>query len=119
MTIDDLILIKDNNFCDLDESNKKQLYKTYIELVTEDDVDEFTNICKSISEDVFIKGKDEYGSKWEMNAKSLLNSLLMKEIIKNKKTKHSTQCWLEYNLCGVWKRYLFFDFKIYKIKLKV
>lgn len=85
MTIDDLILIKDNNFCDLDESNKKQLYKTYIELVTEDDVDEFTNICKSISEDVFIKGKDEYGSKWEMNAKSLLNSLLMKEIIKNKK----------------------------------
>lgn len=69
----------------LEEMDGEKVYRTYIELVTENDVDEFTNICKTVSEEVMIKGLDENGCKWEMSAKSLLNSLIMKEIIRNKK----------------------------------
>lgn len=52
-------------------------YKTYINLNTKQEIEEFTNICSKIEEDVMIKGLDEYGVHWELNAKSLLCSLIM------------------------------------------
>ena len=52
------------------EETNKRIYKTYIELVTTDDVDEFTNICKTIKEDVKVKGLDENGCDWCLSAKS-------------------------------------------------
>lgn len=56
---------------------EKRLYRTYIELNTGSDVEEFVNICSQIPEDVTMKGVDEYGCEWSLNAKSLLCSLLM------------------------------------------
>jgi len=53
------------------------MYRTYIELNTSKDVAEFTNICSSIPEEVTLKGKDEFGYEWSLNAKSLLCSLIM------------------------------------------
>jgi hypothetical protein len=53
------------------------IYKTYIELNTTQEIEEFTNICSQIEEDIVIKGLDEYGAPWQLNAKSLLCSLVM------------------------------------------
>lgn len=60
-------------------TNDKRLYKVYIELNTGSDVDEFTNICKTIPEEVIVKGLDENGCDWYLSAKSLFCSLIMKE----------------------------------------
>lgn len=53
------------------------LYRTYIELNTGKEVEEFVNMCSQIQEDVTLKGKDEYGRDWSLNAKSLFASLVM------------------------------------------
>lgn len=53
------------------------MYRTYIELNTSSDVVEFTSVCSSIPEEVMLKGKDEFGCEWSLNAKSLLCSLVM------------------------------------------
>ena len=53
------------------------MYRTYIELNTGSDVAEFTNICSNVVEPVTLRGKDEYGCEWSLNAKSLLCSLVM------------------------------------------
>lgn len=53
------------------------MYKIYIELTSSRDVEEFVNICSQIPEEVTMKGKDEYGHDWSLNAKSLLCSLVM------------------------------------------
>lgn len=55
----------------------KTMYRTYIELNTSSDVVEFTNICSNIPEEVTLRGKDEFGHDWFLNAKSLLCSLVM------------------------------------------
>lgn len=57
--------------------NEKKLYRIYIELNSSSEIEEFVNICSGIPEDVTMKGKDEYGRDWSLNAKSLLCSLIM------------------------------------------
>ena len=59
--------------------NNKKMYRVYIELNTGKEVDEFTNICKNIPEEVIVKGLDENGCDWSLSAKSLFCSLIMKE----------------------------------------
>ena len=55
----------------------KRVYRIYIELNTSSEVAEFVDICSKIPEDVIMRGKDEYGCDWFLNAKSLLCSLVM------------------------------------------
>lgn len=57
--------------------NEKRLHRTYIELNTTGEIEEFVNICSKIPEEVMMRGKDEYGCEWSLNAKSLLCSLIM------------------------------------------
>lgn len=59
--------------------DNKKLYRVYIELNSGSEVDEFTNICKTIPEEVTVKGLDENGCDWSLSAKSLFCSLIMKE----------------------------------------
>lgn len=53
------------------------VYRVFIELNTGSEVEEFVSICSQIPEDVILRGKDEYGHDWFLNAKSLLASLVM------------------------------------------
>jgi hypothetical protein len=53
------------------------MYKIYVELNTSKDIAEFVDICSKIQEDVTMRGKDEYGCDWSLNAKSLLCSIIM------------------------------------------
>lgn len=57
--------------------NAKRIYRIFIELNTSKEVKEFVDICSQIPEDVIMRGKDEYGCDWSLNAKSLLCSLIM------------------------------------------
>ena len=57
--------------------DEKRLHRTYIELNTGSDVKEFVDICSQVEEDVILRGKDEYGFEWSLNAKSLFCSLIM------------------------------------------
>ena len=68
--------------------NSKKLYRVYIELNTGSEVDEFTNICKTIPEEVIVRGLDENGSDWYLSAKSLFCSLVMKAKLQ-KHRKHT------------------------------
>lgn len=51
--------------------------KYEIELVTKQDVQDFTKIVQKVDCDVRLKGKDENGSPWELSAKSMLCVLLI------------------------------------------
>lgn len=53
------------------------IHRTYIELNTGSEIEEFVNICSKIPEDVILRGKDENGCDWSLSAKSLLCSLVM------------------------------------------
>ena len=57
--------------------DEKRLHRTYIELNTSSEIEEFVNICSKIPEEVMMRGKDEYGNDWYLNAKSLFCSLIM------------------------------------------
>ena len=46
--------------------------KYEIELITEQDVQEFTKLVQSVDCDVRLMGKDEHGNPWELSAKSML-----------------------------------------------
>lgn len=61
---------------------------TVIELVTVQDVKEFTDIAKSVKDyDVDLYGKDENGNDWCLSAKTLYDSLTRsKRESSNKKT---------------------------------
>ena len=69
----------------MNEINNKKPYRIYIELNSGNEVDEFTNICKSIPEEVTVKGLDENGCNWSLSAKSLLCSLIMKHKLQKKR----------------------------------
>ena len=56
---------------------EKNLYRVYLELNTDEEINEFTDICKSIPEEVMVRGKDENGCDWYLSAKSLFCSLIM------------------------------------------
>ena len=51
--------------------------KYKIDLTTLQDVQEFTQIVQKVTGDVRVSGKDEYGSHWELSAKSALCVLLL------------------------------------------
>ena len=51
--------------------------KYKVELTTLEDVKEFTRIVQSVKEEVRISGMDEYGSRWELSAKSMLCVFLL------------------------------------------
>ena len=51
--------------------------KYKIELTTLDDVKEFTQLVQTAEGDVRLIGKDEYGSAWELSAKSALCVFLL------------------------------------------
>ena len=56
--------------------------KVYIELVTSSDVEEFCRLCNTVdSHDIYVKGFDEFGKPWQMNAKSFLGTLTLTAII--------------------------------------
>lgn len=56
--------------------------KVKIELVTSADVNEFCELCKTVKDhDVYIKGFDEFGKPWQMNAKSFLGTLALTAVI--------------------------------------
>ena len=57
--------------------NENQKYRVYIELNTEEDIEEFTKICSKIPEEVMLRGKDENDCEWYLSAKSLLCSIVM------------------------------------------
>ncbi len=54
------------------------MYRVYIELNTDSEIEEFTEICSKVHSEVTVRGKDEHGSEWMLSAKSLLCSLVMK-----------------------------------------
>lgn len=54
-----------------------QIFKTRVEFSNTREVEEFTNICLQIPEDVVVKGFDEHGHEWSLSAKSLFCSLVM------------------------------------------
>lgn len=63
----------------------KLTYKVRIELVTSEDVKEFSALCKTIKDhDIDIKGFDEFGKPWQMNAKSFLGTLALTAAIAKK-----------------------------------
>ena len=51
------------------------MHRYVLELVTVDDVKEFTEAVSGVKSDVRLTGKDENGNKWELSGKSLLCSL--------------------------------------------
>ena len=51
--------------------------KCEIELITSQDVMEFTKIVQKVPCDVRLSGKDEHGAPWELSAKSMLCVLLL------------------------------------------
>lgn len=68
--------------------NNKKLYRVYIELNTGSEVDEFTNICRRVPEEITVRGLDENGCDWSLSAKSLFCSLIMKEKLQQNR-KHT------------------------------
>ena len=63
--------------------------KYEIELITAQDVQEFTKLVQSVDCDVRLMGKDEHGNPWELSAKSMLCVLLLGGHIQNR--LHSEQ----------------------------
>ncbi len=57
-----------------------------IELVTAQDVKEFTQICQGVDAEVRVIGKDEHGSPWELSAKSLFCSLILSAQVQMKRS---------------------------------
>ena len=55
------------------------MYNYKVDLPTLTDVEKFTQIVKSVPEDVRLIGKDENGCDWDISAKSLLCSLIMSQ----------------------------------------
>ncbi len=72
-----------------------------IELVTAQDVKEFTSICQGVDVDVRVIGKDENGNPWELSAKSLFCSLILSAQVqmKRKHTAHDVDWKTIYCVC--------------------
>lgn len=58
--------------------SNEMTYRARLELVTSDDINEFCELCKTVKDhDIYIKGFDEFGRPWVMNAKSMLGTLAL------------------------------------------
>jgi len=69
----------------MENTNEKHLYRTYIALNSDSDIEEFVSICTKIPYEVIVRGKDENDSEWMLSAKSLLCSLVMKANLQRKR----------------------------------
>ena len=68
----------------------KPKMRAVIELVTTQDVQEFTELVKTVDCDVRLVGKDENGHDWNLSAKSLFGSLILASHAKeNAKREHN------------------------------
>lgn len=67
------------------------LYRTYIELNTASEVEEFISICSKIPSEVTVSGKDENGCDWSLSAKSFLCVLVMNARLQNKQKQMAQQ----------------------------
>ena len=66
-------------------------YRAKVELVTSSDVKEFSELCKTVeNHDIYIKGFDEDGRPWQMNAKSFLGTIALTAAIEER-NKHKEQ----------------------------
>ena len=60
-------------------------YRAKVELVTSSDVKEFSELCKTVEDhDIYIKGFDEDGRPWQMNAKSFLGTIALTAAIEER-----------------------------------
>ena len=64
------------------------MYRYHIELNTNSEIEEFSDIGSTIPPEVMLKGEDEHGSAWTLSAKSLLCSVVMSAKLK-KHRKHT------------------------------
>jgi hypothetical protein len=62
--------------------------KVALELVTVEDVKNFTNLAQTVDCDVRLTGKDENGNDWNLSAKSLYGSLILTSSLQ-KDRKHT------------------------------
>ena len=67
------------------------MYRTYIELNTASEIEEFVDICSKIPSEVIVNGKDENGSDWSLSAKSFLCVLVMNARLQNKQKQMAQQ----------------------------
>ena len=65
--------------------SNEMTYRARLELVTSDDINEFCELCKTVEDhDIYIKGFDEFGRPWAMNAKSMLGTLALTTAMERK-----------------------------------
>ena len=63
------------------------MHRYHVELNTSSDIIELIDVCSKVSSEVIVKGKDENGSDWSLNAKSFLCVLVMSAYLQNKQKK--------------------------------
>lgn len=63
------------------------MHRYHVELNTSSDIVEFIDVCSKIPSEVTVKGKDENGGDWSLNAKSFLCVLVMSAHLQNKQKK--------------------------------
>ena len=76
-----------------------QKMKVRVEFVNEKAIEKFTNIVKTVKEDVRLIGKDENGCDWNLSAKSLLGSLVLTQ--KMQKAREHTAHDVDWNTTWV------------------
>ena len=66
--------------------NDERLYQVKIELVTSEDIQEFVDLCNTVEDyEIVLKGYDEKGKPWQMNAKSLIGTAALTAIVQEQK----------------------------------
>lgn len=68
-----------------------------IDLVTVQDVQNFTEAVKNIESDVRLVGKDENGHDWNLSAKSLYGSLILANHAQQNKNREHTAHDVDWN----------------------
>jgi hypothetical protein len=71
--------------------------RVVIELVTAQDVQEFTAIVAEVDCDVRLVGKDEHGNDWNLSAKSLYGSLILASHAKENAEREHTAHEVDWN----------------------
>lgn len=63
-----------------------ETYRAKIELVTSSDIEEFVALCNQVEDHEFaLKGFDEKGKPWQMNAKSMIGTAALAAIVNEQK----------------------------------
>lgn len=85
------------NNAPLEEVVKPEKMRVRIELVTVQDVQEFTELVGTVDCDVRLVGKDENGNHWELSAKSLYGSLILASHAKKNAEREHTAHEVDWN----------------------